>query len=323
LPGRQVALEIPGGANLRRVAALMKERGVIGSAVLFRLYVLYRGAGEKLRAGRYQFNTASTPRELLDQLIKGVPPPLIKVTIPEGKSYIEVAEILAQHKICGRDKLLRTMQDVHLLRRLGVLGRTMEGFLYPDTYRFKEGTDAETVVRRLYVRHLRIYHQLRATYAKRLRWYRRRLGWGDLEIVTLASIVEKETGAAPERPRIAQVFLNRLTYPSFGSRLLQTDPAIVYGCTVPQWKSPACLRFTDRLRSRQLRDSENPYNTYVHPGLPPGPIANPGRAALEAVFVPEQNRFLYFVSRNDGTHVFSTNKLDHDRAVDRYQRQRE
>src|SRR4028119_7219 len=125
----------------------------------------------------------------------------------------------------------------------------------------------------------------------------------------MPSIVEKETGQPQERPRIAQVFINRLTLPTFNPKLLQTDPTITYGCLVaPKFlgkASEACTKYEDRIRRIHLDDKENPYSTYAHPGLPPGPIANPGRYALEAVMNPDGTNYLYFVSRNDGTHVFS------------------
>jgi UPF0755 protein len=134
----------------------------------------------------------------------------------------------------------------------------------------------------------------------------------------MASIVEKETGQPVERPRIASVFLNRLRFGSFQPKLLQTDPTIIYGCTVPTEKSAACEQFEGRIRRIHLQDQDNVYNTYTHEGLPPGPISNPGRAALEAVLAPEKSRYLYFVARNDGTHQFSKTRKEHEAAVDKY-----
>ena len=151
---------------------------------------------------------------------------------------------------------------------------------------------------------------------------KRTLGFDDPKIVVLASIVEKETGRAEERPRIAQVFINRLTFPDFKSRRLETDPTIRYGCTVPVQKSGPCQAWdkAGRLHRAQLDDKDNPYNTYTHEGLPPGPISNPGRAALEAVMAPDHTPFLYFVSKNDGTHYFSKTVAEHTAAVVKYQR---
>ena len=148
------------------------------------------------------------------------------------------------------------------------------------------------------------------------------LEWSDRDILIMASIVEKEAVAPSERPRIAQVFINRLTKPGFKPRRLDTDPTIRYGCTVPLNKSKPCKDWdiTSRLRTKQLRDKDNPYNTYRHEGLPPGPICNPGEAALEATVNADGSEYFFFVSRNDGTHVFSRTRAEHERAVNQYQR---
>jgi UPF0755 protein len=169
-------------------------------------------------------------------------------------------------------------------------------------------------------RHRQVFEELRAAHAKGVADLKNTLGFDDYKIVILASIVEKETGQPQERPRIAQVFINRLRFPSFVPKLLQTDPTIIYGCTVGLPRSAACLKWDGRIRRIHLDDRENPFNTYTHEGLPPGPIANPGRAALESVMAPDHTPFLYFVSRNDGTHHFSKTVAEHQAAVVKYQR---
>jgi UPF0755 protein len=171
-------------------------------------------------------------------------------------------------------------------------------------------------------RHRQVFAELRAAHAKTVAELKKTLGFDDHKIVVLASIVEKETGRAEERPRIAQVFMNRLRMPTFSPKLLQTDPTIIYGCTVGTPRSPACLKWDGRIRRIQLEDRENPYNTYTHEGLPPGPISNPGRAALEAVMAPDHTPYLYFVAKNDGTgsHYFSKSVAEHNAAVVKYQR---
>jgi UPF0755 protein len=167
-------------------------------------------------------------------------------------------------------------------------------------------------------RHQQVYAEVRRTHHEGAETLATELGWADHQIVIMASLIEKETGQAAERPRIASVFLNRLRFTTFQPKLLQTDPTIIYGCTVPEQKSEACKQFEGRIRRIHLRDVDNPYNTYTHEGLPPGPISNPGRAALEAVLAPERTRYLYFVARNDGTHQFSKTVQEHDAAVDKY-----
>ena len=169
-------------------------------------------------------------------------------------------------------------------------------------------------------RHRQVYDGLRRKHLGGAKRMEERFGWGDHELVVLASLVEKETGAGHERPLISSVFVNRMRLNSFKPKLLQTDPTIIYGCTVPAEKSEACEKFEGRIRRIHLRDQDNPYNTYTHVGLPPGPISNPGRASLEAALSPKRSKYLYFVSKNDGTHHFSATVQEHERMVDKYQR---
>jgi UPF0755 protein len=318
--GQAISVSIPPGANFPRVVAILAERKLIRSPLAFRVYVNYRGQAAKIRAGTYAFPSDVTPRRLLDVLVHGVSAPQVTVVIPEGKNMLEVAEILAQAGVAPREALAKEMRDRRFLARLGVQAGSIEGYLFPDTYKLKASTPAQEVLTRLHARHNSVYAPLAAKYGASLKWFRKRLAWGWPEIVTLASIVEKETGQEAERPRIAGVFLNRLTFSGFSPKLLQTDPTIIYGCTVPLEKSPACRKFEGRIRRMHLDDAENPYNTYTHTGLPPGPISNPGRASLEAVLAPEKSKYLYFVSKNDKTHFFSATKTEHEAAVARYQK---
>jgi len=319
-PGKAVELVVPRGAAFPKVVVLLAEKELISNKFAFRVFANYKGEASKVRAGSYQLKTSITPRRLLNTLVHGVPAPTVRVTIPEGKNMLEVVEILAKARIAKRAALLAEMRNVHFLRRIGVPGDDMEGFLFPDTYRFRTNRPAQFVLKTLFAKHKRVFVRKRSKFIKSFDDLRRKLGWGHREVVILASIVEKETGRAFERPIIAGVFLNRLTFPRFNPKLLQTDPTIIYGCSVPDEKSPACQRFKGRIRRIHLNDKENPYNTYAHTGLPPGPICNPGAAALQAVLDPKTSRFLYFVSKNDGTHYFSATREEHERAVDKYQR---
>lgn len=316
----KVKVVIPRGANFTRVTNLLADARLLENGAAFRVFANYKGVASKARAGTYTFSRDITPRKLLDILVHGVPAPTVKVTIPEGKNMLEVATLLSAKNIAPRDDLIKQMRNRRFLRRVGVPGATIEGFLFPDTYKFRAPTPTQEVLEHMVRRHKGVYYALRRKYPSSLRKLRDALRWGHFEITTLASIVEKETGQAHERPLIAGVFLNRLTFRSFSSRLLQTDPTIIYGCTVPEVKSAACQKFKGRIRRIHLNDQDNPYNTYAHPKLPPGPIANPGKAALEAVLNPKKSRYLYFVSRNDGTHKFSATEAEHERAVDKYQR---
>ncbi len=313
-------VSIPKGANFPKVLALLQTKKIIENAVAFRIYVNYKGMAAKIRAGSYSFKPKITPRTLLQILVHGVPAPSVTVLIPEGKNMIQVAQILARAKVAPEEELLKEMRNPRFLRRIGVEGESIEGYLFPDTYKLRAYSPPQEVLAKLHAKHKATFYALVAQHKSRFKWLRDTLRWGHPEIVTLASIVEKETGQKFERPLIAGVFLNRLTFSHFHPKLLQTDPTIVYGCTVALERSAACKKFTGRIRRIHLDDRDNPYNTYTHRGLPPGPIANPGRAALKAVLAPKKSRYLYFVSKNDGTHKFSASRAEHERAVDQYQR---
>jgi UPF0755 protein len=315
-----IVLTVPSGASFPVVLDLLLEHGVIpeDDEVLFRLFVLDEGAAGKVTAGRHEFRGDMTAREILAELMRRQPVIERRVTIPEGKHMLQVADLLAAAELGPREAFVAAMRDPALIERLGVPGPTLEGYLFPDTYKFAAGATPEQIVERMVRRHQQVYTELRRKHRDGAAELDQDLGWGDREIVIMASLIEKETGQAAERPRIASVFLNRLRFSTFKPKLLQTDPTIIYGCTVPVQKSSACEKFEGRIRTIHLRDPDNPYNTYTHEGLPPGPIANPGRDALAAVLAPESTRYLYFVARNDGTHQFSKSREEHEAAVQKY-----
>ncbi len=318
-----IEVEIPRGTSFPRVLELLQEEQVIeaSEAMAFKVFVLHHGAANKTTAGVHRFRGDMTPTEILEELARRQKAKEVSVTIPEGKNMVQVAEILAGAGLADEASLLNRMRDQAFLTRIGVEGPTAEGYLFPDTYKFRSGragAKPAEIVERLVRRHNDVYGELRRQYREAGRKLGDEFDWGHAQILTLASIVEKETGVRKERPRIAGVFLNRLRFSSFKPKLLQTDPTIIYGCTVPSTKSSACQSFEGRIRRVHLRDPDNLYNTYTHEGLPPGPISNPGRAAIEAVFSPERSKFLFFVARNDGTHHFSATRAEHERAVDKY-----
>jgi UPF0755 protein len=319
-----VELDIPRGAGAQKVSEVLAQAGLIERPGWFRLYAGQRGAANRFRPGHYRFEAPATPRQLMDLIVKGVADELIKVSIPEGKNMIEVAEIFDGAGIAKRDELLALAMDPNFVKSLDLPGRSLEGYLFPDTYRMVPHSQPSRVLSAMVRHHRQVFEELRAANPTVASYLRNKLKLDDAAIVTLASIVEKETGQPQERSRIAQVFINRLVKPSFRPKLLQTDPTIVYGCTVaPKFlgsASPACQRWDGRIHRIQIEDTANPYNTYTHEGLPPGPISNPGRAALAAVFRPDGTGYLYFVAKNDGTHQFSTTVAEHEAAVVKYQR---
>lgn len=319
-----VELEIPRGAGANKVAQVLAEAGLIDKPAYFRLYAGQRGAASRFRPGHYKIAAPATPRQLIDTLVKGVADELVTVTIPEGKNMVEVAEILDGAGIAKKAELLALAVDAGFAKSLDLPGRTLEGYLYPDTYKLVPGSQPARVLGAMVRHHRQVWDELKALNPTGANYLRAKLKFDDAQAVTLASIVEKETGQAQERPRIAQVFMNRLLKSSFRPKLLQTDPTIVYGCTISPLflgsASPACEKWDGRIRRIHLDDPTNPYNTYTHEGLPPGPIANPGRASLLAVLRPDGTNFLYFVAKNDGTHQFSATVAEHEAAVVKYQR---
>jgi UPF0755 protein len=319
-----IEIEIPKGAAARQVSELLAAAGLLESPSYFRLYAGQRGVASRFKAGHYRIEAPVTPRKLVELMIRGAADELVAVTVPEGKNVLEVIDILDAAGVAPKAELLAQAMDPAFARSLELPGSSLEGYLFPDTYHLRPHMPASRALVALVRRHRQVFDELRAANPTGMAMLRNKLGFDDARIVTLASIVEKETGQPEERPRIAQAFINRLLKPNFRPKLLQTDPTITYGCTVaPTFlgkASPACAQWDGRIRRIQLEDQANPYNTYTHEGLPPGPIANPGRAALAAVMRPDGTPYLYFVSKNDGTHQFSATLAEHEAAVVKYQR---
>jgi len=315
-----IEITVPKGAGAGQVAELLAAAGLIERPSVFRLYAGQRGLAGRFKAGQYKIDAPATPKQILDTLVKGAADELRAVTIPEGKNLAEIADLLDAAGITAKADFLAQATDAAFVAGLGLPGSTLEGYLFPDTYKLRPGTPAARALVALVRRHRQVFDELRAAHSRGLEDLRKTLSFDEGQVVTLASIVEKETGQPEERPRIAQVFINRLRFPSFAPKLLQTDPTIIYGCTMAPARSAACARWDGRIRRIHLEDRENVYNTYTHEGLPPGPIANPGRAALRAVMAPDGSPDLFFLSRNDGTHVFSKTIGEHEAAVVKFQR---
>jgi UPF0755 protein len=320
--GRSIPVEIAAGSSFPAIAETLYRAGVIDKPRWFRLYAMNQGATTKVRAGSYELRDDMAPRDVLAALLEGVKDVTVAVTVPEGLNMLEVFALFDKAGITPAAELETLARDNGYLASHGIESETCEGYLFPETYRFRAPSAAKVVLDRMIEQHRIVWDRVRRHHRDAVERLKSRLGWTDREILILASIVEKEAVVDVERPRIAQVFINRLTSPDFKPKLLETDPTIRYGCTVPIQKSAACQKWkgTDRLRRAQLDDVDNPYNTYRHEGLPPGPIGNPGRASLEAAVNPDRSKFLFFVGRNDGTHIFSRTYAEHTRWVNKYQR---
>lgn len=297
LPSTPFEFTIAPGASLKKLAVQLENAGVLHDELRFRLLGRVMGHAGKIQAGTYSLDKPLTPLELLGKIVRG------EVTqgavlFVEGWNIREVRQELARNP--QLEHRLIDMTDADLLAAIGAVEGHPEGLFFPDTYYFSPHSPDIEVLRRAY--QLQRQKLLAA-------WETRAPGLPyktPYEALIMASIIEKETGAAEERPLIAAVFINRLNK---GMRL-QTDPTVIYGLGA---KFDGNLRKADLLR-------DTPYNTYTRAGLPPTPIAMPGEGAIRAALNPADSRALYFVARGDGTHVFSGSLDDHNRAVNRYQK---
>lgn len=296
--GEEKSVLIPEGSTFREVVHALDEEGLLRSPTGFYLMARVLGVAGSMQAGEYELNTAMTPAVILQKLVSG---DVVKyrVTIPEGYNVRQIAVRLEELGIIQeQEEFLQAAFSSDFNSMLGIAGESVEGYLFPDTYLFPKGLTPDEVIKTMGGKFKRVYtpdFSLRAA----------ELGMTDREIVTLASIIEKETGLPEERRLISAVFHNRLKR----GIALASDPTVIYGIK----------DFDGNLRKRDL-EQRTPYNTYLIQGLPPGPIANPGKASIEAALYPATVKYLYFVSRNDGSHHFSATLREHNAAVRRYQR---
>jgi UPF0755 protein len=300
--GREVDVRIERGAGALRIGRELQAAGLIEHPRLFALYADVRGAEDRLKAGHYRFRIGEGWSSLLSAMEEGRVVTL-PITIPEGFTVDEIAPRVAYVSEVPADSVRDLAEDTAVARAMGVPGPTLEGYLFPDTYRFAEGVEPEEALSAMVDRYRQFWDA-----EKRARM--KAIGLDERQVVTLASIVEKEARRPEERPIIAGVYLNRLRR---GMRL-QADPTVQYALGTT--KARLLYRDIDSV-------ADDPYNTYTHAGLPPGPIASPGAASLRAVLWPADVPYLYFVARPDGSHVFSITERQHVRAKNRIRRERE
>ncbi len=296
-PEDVVDVVIPKGSSVQKINRILARADLTPVDFRFVILARYLELATKLQAGEFMLHRGQLPEELLRELATAKPVQHA-VTIPEGLVVAEIADIFAKGGWCDRDEFIQLANDPEFVRKTGVsVGAGLEGYLYPDTYYLtKKAFTAGDLLQMQVNRFFSVWKPLTADLPPSLSFY---------DVLILASMVEKETGRASERPLIAGVFLNRLQK---GMRM-QSDPTVMYGIR----------NFSGRLSRKDLR-TPSPYNTYTLKRLPAGPICNPGKDALVAVLHPEKSSYLYFVSKNNGRHQFSTNLRDHNRAVNRYQR---
>lgn len=313
--GRVVELELPRGASVGEAASRLSSAGALREARTFSWYARLLGAGARLREGTVLMYDSMSPRELLQRIARGYGSAELRVVIPEGFSRFDIARRLARWGVCQEQAFLSAVEDPALLSELGIDGDSAEGWLFADTYRLRDDLPPAAVLRRLVGNARRRTTPLFAEHAAVLAALEAEVGLDLQGVITLASIVEEEAHVAEERPVIAGVFLNRLRDPAWKPRRLQADPTVAYGCAVLP-SLPSCQGFDGkRITRAMLVDASNPYNTYRHDGLPPGPIANPGLASLRAVLEPARHDYYYFVAIGGGRHRFSRSLEEHHAAT--------
>ncbi|HJR58485.1 MAG TPA: endolytic transglycosylase MltG [Vicinamibacterales bacterium] len=295
-------VDIPPGTGTAGMARRLADAGVVRSDGAFRTAVWLRGSARRLQAGEYRFDRPMTPAEVVDKIARG-DVYVRALTFREGLTVREMAAVFENAGFGSAGEFIAASKNAALISDLDPAARDLEGYLFPDTYTLPRRTTAAQLVERMVSRFQNVMTpELRAEAAER--------GLSIRELVTLASLVEKETARAEERPVVAGVYTNRLKI-GMG---LQCDPTVIYALMLAG-------RYDGNIRKGDLQ-IDSPYNTYRYAGLPPGPIAAPGEASLHAAAKPADVSYLYFVSRNDGSHVFSTTLEEHNRHVYNFQKLR-
>jgi UPF0755 protein len=298
-PASEQFVEIPQGSGSASIGERLVAAGVIRDRVTFRIALWMSRQGRHLKAGEYRFDRAMTPFEIIDKMARG-DVFVINVTFPEGLTFAEMAKIFESHGLGPAASFVQAAMDPAPIHDLDPAAKDLEGYLFPETYAVPHRTDAAKLTRLMVARFEKVATpELRQAAAARNLTLR--------QTVTLASIVEKETAKAEERPLVAAVYTTRLRI----GMPLQCDPTVIYGLV-------KAGRYDGNIHKVDL-SFDSPYNTYRYPGLPPGPIASPGRASLEAALHPADADYLYFVSRNDGSHEFARTLEEHNRNVQKYQ----
>lgn len=313
--GDFVEIDLPEGLSERELASFLDQEGLITSAPLFALYLRLRGGTESFHPGPHLLRDNLSPRSLEAYLERSGYRERKRVMLPEGVHLFSMAKRFYQAGVVTETRLLDAMMSEELLSELGIEDDSFEGYLFPATYEFHENSEPREIILRLKGELDKRLDRLEARYPEAFEGLRREFGWGRREIIVLASIVEKEAGVDEERPLIASVFFNRLRDPKFLPRKrLQSDVTTAYGCIKAPELAPSCASYAGRVLPEMNNDIANPYSTYRHSDLPPGPIANPGEKSLEAVLAPAETKYFYFVARGGGHHAFSET-LDQHRAA--------
>lgn len=297
--GQELFVDIPPGSGASDIGRRLVDAGVVRDDLTMRLALWWSGRATDLKAGQYRFAVPLTAFDVVDRIAKG-DVFLARLTFPEGLALREMASIFATKGFGTESEFLEAAAQGQLLRGLDDAAADLEGYLFPDTYGVPRGTTAARLVALMVDR-------FRSSFPADLRASAARQGLTVRQVVTLASLVERETARAEERPLVAAVYRNRLRL----GMLMQADPTVVYALR-------RAGRYDGNIRKADLQ-FDSPYNTYRYPGLPPGPIAAPGKASIAAVVEPADVPYFYFVSRNDGSHAFAETLVRHNANVQAYQ----
>ncbi|MBM4128752.1 MAG: endolytic transglycosylase MltG [Nitrospira sp.] len=297
---KSVEVRVPKGVTFRQAVELFAKEGLMRDKNFFILLGKIGGLERRVRPGYYSVQSSMSPLDLFYMLKRGL---VIEytVTIVEGDSIREIGEKLSEKKIMSKDDFKRLSSDKEFLAQYGIKAPSLEGYLFPDTYNIPKGTDPEEAIGIMIER-------MRKEFSGEVEERASKLGMSEKEVLTLASIIEKEAKTDEERPLISAVYHNRLKR---GIRL-QADPTSIYGVK----------KFGETITTRDLL-RKTPYNTYVIKGLPPGPICSPGLKSIIAAVKPADVPYLYFVSQNDGTHRFSVTEKEHHAAVKSYREKKQ
>lgn len=314
--GEPTSFDVNATATVEELCAELERAGFIDSARLFRWYLVLTNRAPKVRAGGHLLRPGLSPAALVARLTRSGARPTVKLTIVEGHHRFTIAERMQALDIAHRDAFLAASVDVEQLRPLGIAAPSAEGYLFPATYDLYVDSDAALVLRTFVLESARRHEAIARRFPRELATRQSEAGWGMFELLTLASIVEKEAANGQEHGRIASVFYNRLKDPRFlPRRMLQSDPTAGYGCLLAGDTLQSCRGYTGRITPAMLRDPANAYNTYKHPGLPPGPIGNPSQSAIEAVINPPRTPYFFFVAGQSRRHVFSRTLSEHEQAI--------
>ena len=291
-----VTVDIPKGTSFLQSVDLLEKAGLVKHKYIFYALVIIRNAHGHIRAGEYEMSASMSPMKIIDKLVNG-DIKTYSITIPEDFTMREIAARLVSKGLVDEKLFLSLAKDTKLLAELDIEGKSVEGYLYPETYRFDKSMGAKAIIEAMVT-------QFRKRFTPEMEKRTKDLGMTLHQVVTLASLIGKETGDEKEKPQVSAVFHNRLRK----KMKLQSDPTSVYDLD----------SFNGTVKKKHLL-RKSPYNTYIIDGLPPGPIANPAIDSLRAALYPVPGNYLYFVSNNDGSHIFSSSLSAHNKAVIKYQ----